>query len=292
MRQGRMNQNKRVKRSPQTVGGIVLMLLRGVFITGIILICLLPILWVLTSSFKTNADIISGTLAFPHGIKFSNYVKAFQMAPLARFYINSIVIAVVGTALNLVVMGMAAYVVARFQFRFKNVLKLLFSSVLFIPCAALLYPLYVTIHTLKMTDSYMGLILVYAGLGMATSFYIIMSYYLTVPKALEEAASIDGAGFFRTYVSIILPISKPCFASAGVLQFLLCWNEFQFALTLTTGNKVRTLPIALYYFTSQFSSDYGSMMAATILVALPSIILYVALQKQVVSGLVSGSVKG
>lgn len=281
-----------MKTKQHTPGSIIFMILRGVFITFIVAICLIPILWVLASSFKTNKDIISGSFGFSSGVQFSNYVKAFELAPLAQFYVNSLIIAIVGTAVNLLVMGMAAYVVARFQFKAKGFFKLLFSSVLFIPCAALLYPLYVTINNLHLTDSHLGLILVYAGLGMATSFYIAMSYYLTVPKALEEAAYIDGAGFFHTYVTVILPISKPCFASAGVLQFLMCWNEFQFALTLTTGNKARTLPIALYYFTSQFSSDYGAMTAATVLVALPSIILYVLLQKQVVSGLVSGSVKG
>lgn len=127
---------------------------------------------------------------------------------------------------------------------------------------------------------------------MATTFYIISSYTMTIPKELEEAAYIDGSGVMRTYMDIIMPVSKPAYASAAVLQFLLCWNEFQFALTLTTGNRARTLPIALYYFTSQFSSDYGAMMAATVMVAMPSILLYIVMQKQVVSGLVSGSVKG
>lgn len=271
---------------------ILSMILCGTFVVIIAAICIIPIGWVLLASFNGNRDIISGNLNFSGGIKFSNYVKAFTLAPLARFYFNSIIIAVSATAMNLIFTGMAAYVVARFDFKGKNFVKILLSSVLFIPCAALLYPLFVTIKTIGLNNSHFGIILVYAGLGMATSFYIMMSYYMTVPKALEEAAYIDGASFLRTYATIILPVSKPAFASAGVLQFLLCWNEFQFALTLTTGNNARTLPIALYYFTSQFSSDYGAMTAATILVALPSIILYVILQEQVVSGLVSGSVKG
>ena len=109
---------------------------------------------------------------------------------------------------------------------------------------------------------------------------------------MEEAAYIDGAGFSRTFVTIILPLSKPSFATAGVLQFLVCWNEFQFSLTLTTGSKARTLPIALYYFTSQFASDYGAMFAATVIIALPTILIYCLLQKQVIAGLVSGAVKG
>ena len=130
-----------------------------------------------------------------------------------------------------------------------------------------------------------------AALGMPTTLYIMMSYYKTISPTLEEAAYIDGAGFFRTFVQIILPLTRPAFATAGVLQFLLCWNEFQFALTLTTGTEKRTLPIALYYFKSAFASDYGAMFAATVLVTVPSIIVYMLMQKQVISGLAAGSVK-
>ena len=271
---------------------LCLRVLSDLFIILIVLICILPIAWVFLSSLKTNTDIISGSLGFPGGIKFSNYRKAFQIAQIGSFFVNSLLIAVVGTALNVFVMGMSAYAVTRFEFRGKNAFKLLYSSVLFIPCAALLYPLYVTISRLGLKDTHFGLLIVYAGLGMATTFYIISSYTMTIPKELEEAAYIDGSGVMRTYMDIIMPVSKPAYASAAVLQFLLCWNEFQFALTLTTGNRARTLPIALYYFTSQFSSDYGAMMAATVMVAMPSILLYIVMQKQVVSGLVSGSVKG
>ena len=122
--------------------------------------------------------------------------------------------------------------------------------------------------------------------------FILSSYYKTIPREMEESAYLDGAGFVTAYLHIILPLARPAFATAGVMQFLLCWNEFQFALTLTTGHQSRTLPIALYYFKSAFASDYGAMFAAVVLVSLPSIIVYVILQKHVVSGLVAGAVKG
>lgn len=275
-----------------TLGTILIKLIIGLFLIFIVFISVMPFLWVFLSSFRANGDIISGSLNFSQGLYLNNYPKAFSLAPMVEFYGNSVIVSVVGTFLNLFIMSMAAYSISRFNFKFKNVIKLLFASVLFIPCAALLQPLYITMTKLGLYDSKFGLILVYAGLGMATTFYIVASYYLTIPKALEEAAYIDGAGFFRTYFTIILPISKPCFAAAGVLQFLLCWNEFQFALTLTTGLKSRTLPIALYYFTSQFASDYGAMFAATVLIALPSILVYCLLQKQVIEGITNGAVKG
>lgn len=281
-----------MKNKRLSLGKLILKVMCGAFILIIIMISVLPFLWVFISSFMKNKDIVSGIIGFSSGIQFDNYVKAFRIAPLARYYVNSVIVAIGGTLLNLVIMSMAAYVISRFKFKMNTVIKLLFTSVLFIPCAALLFPLYVTINTLHLYDNVMGLILVYTGLGMATTFYIMMSYYLTIPKTLEEAAYLDGADFFRAFATIIVPISKPSFATAGVLQFLLCWNEFQFALTLTTGDKSRTLPIALYYFTSQFASDYGAMFAATVLIALPSILVYCLLQKQVISGLTVGAVKG
>ena len=212
-----------------------------------------------------------------------NYVKAFEIAPLTTFYKNSILVAIIATILNLLIFSMAAYVLVRCRFRFKGLITMLFS--------AALQPLYQTLNSAHLYDTLTGLIVVYAALGMPTTLYIMMSYYKTISPTLEEAAYIDGAGFFRTFVQIILPLTRPAFATAGVLQFLLCWNEFQFALTLTTGTEKRTLPIALYYFKSAFASDYGAMFAATVLVTVPSIIVYMLMQKQVISGLAAGSVK-
>ena len=200
-----------------------------------------------------------------------NYVKAFEIAPLTTFYKNSILVAIIATILNLLIFSMAAYVLVRCRFRFKGLITMLFSAALVIPGAALLQPLYQTLNSAHLYDTLTGLIVVYAALGMPTTLYIMMSYYKTI--------------------SPTLPLTRPAFATAGVLQFLLCWNEFQFALTLTTGTEKRTLPIALYYFKSAFASDYGAMFAATVLVTVPSIIVYMLMQKQVISGLAAGSVK-
>ncbi len=269
-----------------------LSILKYLFVLIIILLSIGPFLWVLLSSFKTNTEILNSSLGLPAVFKYSNYLMAFKIAPLSQFYVNSVIVGVLGTVLNLVVLGMSAYVIARFNFKGKKLLVGLFSLSLLIPGAAMLQPLYLTVNALGLYDKLIGLIIVYAGFGLPASLYILSSYFQTIPKEMEESASLDGAGFIRTFVSIVLPIAKPGFGTAAVLQFLLCWNEFQFAITLTTGNKSRTLPLALYYFKSQFASDYGVMFAATVIVTIPSIIVYMLLQKQVVSGLVAGAVKG
>lgn len=271
---------------------LFLAFLKYAFVFIIILLSIGPFLWVFLSSFKTNAEILTYSIGWPESFRFSNYVTAFKIAPLAQFYLNSVIVGIFGTVLNLIILGMSAYVLSRFEFKGKKFLGAIFSLSLLIPGAAMLQPLYMTVNTLGLYDKLLGLIIVYAGFGLPASLYILSSYFLTLPKEMEESAYLDGASFLRTFVSIILPVSKPGFGTAAVLQFLLCWNEFQFAITLTTGNKSRTLPLALYYFKSQFASDYGVMFAATVIVIVPSIIVYVLLQEQVVSGLAAGAVKG
>jgi raffinose/stachyose/melibiose transport system permease protein len=271
---------------------IILNILKYIFVFSLVFISIVPLVWVIVSSFKTNMEIFSSAFSLPESFSFDNYILAFKLAPIARFYINSIIVAVAGTALNLITMGMAAYVFARFEFKGKNLLLVMFSISLLLPASALLHPLYLTINNMGLYNNLLGLIIVYAGLGIPVSLYVIKSYFLTIPKELSESASLDGAGFLRTFTSIILPIARPCFGTAGVLQFLLCWNEFQFALVLTTGNENRTLPLALSYFTSMFSANYGAVFAATTVIVIPSIIIYILLQEQVVSSLTAGAVKG
>ncbi len=262
------------------------------FLGAVLLVAAGPFLWVAFASFQTNREILSFTLGFPSGLNFKNYVKAFQIAPIAQYYVNSIFVTFFGIIFNLIIMSMAAYVIARFRFKGQGYIRMMFSMGLLIPGAALLIPLYSSISAIGLYDNLWGLIIVYVGFGIPTTLFIMSSYFKTIPVEMEESAYLDGAGFIKTYLTIVVPLAKPAFATAGVMQFLHCWNEFQFALTLTTGHHSRTLPIALYYFKSAFASDYGAMFAAIILVSLPSIIVYVILQKQVVSGLVAGAVKG
>ncbi|PYG88245.1 carbohydrate ABC transporter membrane protein 2 (CUT1 family) [Ruminiclostridium sufflavum DSM 19573] len=267
-------------------------LIKYMFVITLVVISVVPIVWVLMSSFKTNAQILESAFKLPETLNWSNYFNAFKIAPLTTFYINSIFVAVFGTGMNLIIIGMAAYVFARFEFKAKSILMLVFSISLLIPNTSVLYPLYVTMNKLGLYDKLQGLILVYIGFGLPVTLYILKSYFLTIPKEIEESAKLDGAGFLRTFIQIILPIAKPGFGTAGVMQFLLCWNEFQFALILTSGNNSRTLPVALSYFNTQFASNYGAMFAATVIIVIPSIIIYAILQEQVVSGLAAGAVKG
>lgn len=258
----------------------------------IIVISVFPFIWVLISSFKTQFMIMSNPLALPESWNFSAYIRALTATPIVIFYRNSIILATVSTALTLIIVGMSAYVVARYNFKGQGLIILMFSSCLLIPSISLSYPVFRMIKTLGMYDTLRGLILVNTAFGLPVTFFIMRSYFLTIPRELSESAAIDGAGFARIFISVIVPMAKPAFAAAGTFQFMWVWNEFYFSMLLTSSDECRTLPLSLNYFMAQFSADYPAMFAAVIMVVTPTILVYSLMQKQVINGLTAGAVKG
>lgn len=269
----------------------VLCVLKYLFLAACVIVALFPIVWVIMSSFKTNAEILSNGVALPHSFSLKGYVDALKISPILSYFWNSIIITVISTVLNVLFLSMAAYVFARFTFRGRDTLYFILSLALVIPMTALLHPVYSVIQHLGLYDTKAGLILVYTALNLPMSLLILRSTFLSIPKAIEEAAYVDGAGFVRTFFQIMLPCAKGGLASAAVLAFLNSWNEFTFALVLTSGQSARTLPLSLSYFTAQFSFNYTAMFAAVTIAVIPSIAVFAIFQEQVVSSLTAGSVK-
>ncbi len=261
------------------------------FLILCVLVALFPIIWVILSSFKTNSEILSNGVALPHSFSLKGYQDALSISPILSYFWNSIIISVISTILNILFLSMAAYVFARCTFKGRDTIFFLLSLALVIPMTALLHPVYSVIQHLGLYDTKAGLILVYTALNLPMSLLILRSTFLSIPKAIEEAAYVDGAGFVRTFFQIMLPCAKGGLTSAGVLAFLNSWNEFTFALVLTSGQSARTLPLSLSYFTAQFSFNYTAMFAAVTIAVLPSIAVFAIFQEQVVSSLTAGSVK-
>ena len=262
------------------------------FMALCVLVALFPIVWVVLSSFKTNREILSNGLQLPSTFSFSGYKQALEMAPILKFFVNSLIVSFASTALNVFILAMAGYVFAKKKFRFKNLIFGILSLSMVIPSTALMSPVYTVITKLHLYDTKMALILVYTALNMPISLMILRSAFAAIPTELEEAAYIDGAGFFRTFWQVMMPCAKGGLASAAVLAFLGSWNECTFALLLTSSTSTRTLPLSLSYFTSQFSFNYTAMFAAITIAVLPSIIVFSIFQEQVCSSLTAGSVKG
>lgn len=271
----------------------VLCVLKYLFLALCVCLALFPILWVIMSSFKTNAEILSNGMALPQNFSFVGYRDALTISPILSYFGHSVIITVISTALNVLLLAMASYVFARCRFRRRDALYFLLSLAMVIPMTALLHPVYSVVQTLGLYDTKAGLILVYTALNLPMSLLILRGTFASIPKALEEAAYVDGAGFVRTFFQIMMPCAKGGLTSAAVLAFLQSWNEFTFALVLTSGEEARTLPLSLSlsYFTAQFSFNYTALFAAVTIAVIPSIVIFAVFQEQVVSSLTAGSVK-
>lgn len=278
---------KETPKALKIIGGIC----KYFFMIFFVGIAIGPLIWAFLSSFKTYAEINSSAIALPKSITLKNYISAFQYAPIAKYFFNSVIIVGCSVLVTVAFVAMCAYVTSRFDFKLKTVIILLISASLMLPAQAISQPLFTIMRALKIFDTKLGLIIVYSAMGIPMSFFVMMSYYKTISPALEESAYIDGATFFKTFTHIILPLAKPGLVTIAMLQFINTWNEFYFALMLTSGDRARTIPIALNYYMGTFANNYSALFAAVVMTVLPTIIIFFILQKQVMESLTAGAVK-
>lgn len=263
-----------------------------VFMIFFTLIAVGPIIWAFISSFKTYSEINSSALSWPSSFKADNYIAAFKFAPIAKYFLNSVIIVGCSVLVTVALVAMCSYIISRFDFKMKILIVLLISASLMLPAQAISQPLFAIFQKLGIFDTKLGLIIVYSAMGIPMSFFVMTSYYKTIPMALEESAYIDGATFLQTFLRIILPLAKPGLVTIALLQFINTWNEFYFALMLTSGDTARTVPIALNYYMGTFANNYSALFAAVVMTVLPTIVLFILLQKQVMESLTAGAVKG
>ncbi len=257
----------------------------------VLAISLLPLIWVVITSFKTNQEILSSALTLPKVWSLHGYVLAIQLAKLHLKFVTSLIVAISSTVGALLMYSMAAYVLARTTFKLNGLVFTLLISSILIPINTMVQPVYELIRRLGLYDTKLALILVNMGFAMPLCLFLLRSFLLNLPAELEESAYLEGASFPRTFWQIIFPLAQPALTSAGVLTFLGTWNELLYALLLTSSERNRVLPLAIKYFTQQFTFDYSAMFAALVLYIVPSLIVYVVLQNQIMEGLVAGAVK-
>lgn len=257
-----------------------------------IAVSVFPIIWVVMSAFKTNAQILSNPFELPTQINFDAFVYIFEKYNFVRYFGNSLLICIVSTAISLVIFAMGGYVIAKYNFPGKNVMFALFTITLLVPAQSKAQPIFSLVTDLNLYDNIWGVALVYLSMGLAMSMFILKATFMAIPKSLDEAASLEGAGFFTTFWKINFPLAKSGLATAGILMFLNNWNEYFYASLLTSSDENRTLPLALQFFTESFSYDYTKLFAALTVVVLPGIILYIFAQEQVQASVASTGVKG
>ncbi|MEK3747185.1 carbohydrate ABC transporter permease [Paenibacillus sp. FSL E2-8871] len=260
--------------------------------TFTVLVSIFPILWILFSSFKSNKEILNDPFSLPKKIDFQAYMDVFTQYNFLGYFMNSMFIAIASTLIALFIYTMAGYIFGKFNFRGKSFLFILCTITLLIPGYARAQPIFTIIMNLDLYDTKAALILVYASFGMALALFILRLSFIAIPKDLDESALIDGAGFWRIFWNVNMPLAKSGISTAGILMFLNNWNEYFYALILTTSEKNRTLPVALEFFNEAFSYNYTRMFAALMMVILPGIVIYVLVQEQVQQSVASSGVKG
>lgn len=271
----------------------IISIFRWILIIFFAVYTLFPLIWLILASFKTNFEFLTGpAFALPEKWQIQNYTNALTVAGLGRMMLNSVIVGVCATVINAIVASMAGYCISRFRFRGRERLFLLFTVGILVPLNALMVPYFVIINKLGLYNTYGGMIVLYTAIGIPMSTVIIRGLMDSIPTEIEEAAYIDGCGFFGRFFRVILPLARTGIVTAATFEFLTCWNEFVFANLIVSSDKLRTIQVGIRYFTNQFSTDYVSMYAAIVISIVPSILGYIIFQEQIISGMTSGAVKG
>jgi len=274
-----------------TLTKIILNVVKWFLIIFFALYTLFPLLWLVITSLKTNAEYFDNPFSLPAVLQFQNYVNAFNQANLGQMIVNSVTVAIAATFINVMAAAMASYAISRFKFKGREILFALFSAGIMVPLNALMVPYFTIFSKIGLLDSLNSLRILYAAIGIPVSTFIIRGFMDSFPLEIEEAAYIDGCGFFGRFFKIVLPLVKTGLMTAATFQFLTCWNEFVYANLLTSSPSTKTIQIGIRYFTNQFTTDYVSMYAAIVIAIIPSIVGYILFQERVISGLTSGAVK-
>ncbi len=254
--------------------------------------CIFPILWLLSSSLKTQQEFAQSSMALPSALNLKNYISVFTETNMLRYIVNSLRNTVLSVGLIIIMAFTAAYVLSRYKFKGRNFIYNYFIIGMLIPIHALLVPMYVQFKQAGLTNHWYTLLLPYIAFGLPISIMLIESYISAVPKELEEAAAIDGSGFFMTIFKIIFPLTGPILATVAIIQFFAVWNEFSFALILVSKETLRTVPVGLTMFKGAYTIDYPRMMAGILVTMFPVMLLYFIFSRRIIESMVAGAVKG
>ena len=250
-----------------------------------------PLLWIILNSFKTNQEMFMDSLALPEVWQFGNYAKAWSMG-LYRYFGNSVLVSAIALVGILVLASFLAYGLTRFRAKGSNIIFVIVLGGMALSEQIALVPLYNILQALHLYDTYAAVILPYIAFRIPFTVFLMRAYFITIPEELEEAAVMDGYNSLQIFTKIIVPISKPIFASCAIVNLNFVWNEFLFANVFLSNKAIQTIPIGLMTFKGDLKVDYTTTLAGLIIASMPLIILFLLMSKQFVRGLTSGAVKG
>jgi len=257
------------------------------------IIVVVPMLWTLLSSFKTSKEIFASPFGLPSSPQFVNYVHAWQQAGIGRAFINTVIVVAVSMALVMILGAMCSYVLARFQFFGRRAIYYLMLSGLTFPVFLAIVPLFYVLKNFGLLNTLPGLIITYVAFALPFTVFFLYSFFRTLPYEIAEAAAIDGAGDWRTFFLVMLPMARPGMASIAIFNFLGLWNQYLLPLALNTTRSNWVLAQAVASFASQagYRTDFGMLFASVIITIVPVLVVYLVFQRQLQSSVTAGSLK-
>jgi len=264
-----------------------------VFITIAALFFLTPILIVINYSFKTKKELYLGNpLSLPKNFSFNNYITAIKKLNMVTTFTNTFLYTAISVILLALLCGATAWAIARCNQKFFKFSYVYFLIGILIPYQALFLPIYIVGFKMGLTNTRIGVILMYIATGMSFGVFLMTSFMNTVPLEIEEAARIDGCNIYKTYFSIVMPLLKPAIATLTIMQSFVIWNDYLMASLFVSSKQLKTLTVAMQALFSQQTSDYTTAMAAIVISVLPIAVLFIFLQKYFIKGMTVGAVKG
>lgn len=252
-----------------------------------------PLFWLLTFSLKSNTEIFGANpMALPKEFLISNYETILFEGNLLKYLFNSTFVTFLAIIGSSIVSAMAAYAIARMNWRAKDNVLTMFLMGLMIPMQATLLPLFLFLKKSGAYNTYWALILPYIGFAIPMAIYIFVGFFKTIPREMEESAFIDGANIFQIFGRIMIPLIKPAMATVAIFTYLACWNELMFAITFISKEEFKTLTVGIMGMVGMYATRWGELGAGLVVATLPTIIIYVSMSKQVEKSFTTGAVKG
>lgn len=257
------------------------------------IVSVLPLLWAILSSLKADREILSSPLALPAGIRLDNFGRAWEQAHIGQYFLNTLIVVVLSLAGTLITAAMAAYVFARFTFRFRRFLYYFFIAGMAFPMFMALVPLFFVVKNVGMLNSHLGLILVYIAYSLPFSIFFMTSFFRTLPQSVAEAAILDGASQWRLFWAIMLPMARPGLISIGIFNFIGQWNQYLLPLVLVQDESKYVIAqgLANLAISQGYKNDISGLFAGLTIAIVPILVVYVVFQRKVQSGMTAGALK-
>jgi multiple sugar transport system permease protein len=262
------------------------------FVITFVVIIILPFFWQFMTSIKPLSEIAAIPAKWiPSFIHAQFYKNVFTKHPFHRYLFNSFIVAVTTTSISILIGASAAYALARLHFKGKRIMLMAILSISMFPTIATLSPLYLLLKQFNLINKYTGLIIPYITFALPLTIWLLTNFFSQLPKGFEEAAEIDGSSRLGIFFKIMLPLIKPAIFSVALIVFINSWNEYIYALTFITNDLMRTVPVGIALFPSNYELPWGDMAAGSVVVTVPLIILVLIFQKKIIAGLTTGGIK-